>query len=143
VKFNISYGKKTLASDEEIVAAAKSACAHDFIMALPKGYDTDIGRSGGLLSGGQKARLGLARALVKSPSILLLDEVTASLDAESEKEIIDVLIRLGKTMTIVAFTHSEAIMKICTNIYVIDEGRVEQVGTFKDLASVKGDRLGL
>lgn len=113
---NIEYGKLG-ATQEEIEQAAKDAHAHDFIMTFPQKYDTQVGDSGSLLSGGQRARIAIARALIKRPHYLLLDEPTAALDAESEKEIIPPLLRLKETTTIILFTHSEALKSIADFTY--------------------------
>jgi len=120
---NIAYGKFD-ASQEEIEAAAKSAHAHDFIKAFPDGYKTQVGQGGCLLSGGQRARIALARALVKQPKYLLLDEPTASLDAESEKELIPPLESLKSSSTIILFTHSDVLKNISDVVHTIEEGAI-------------------
>ena len=104
---NIRYGKPD-ATDAEIINAAKLANAHDFIMELEEGYDTDCGQRGVKLSGGQKQRLCIARALLKHPKILILDEATSALDNESEFLIQDTITKLKKTKTIITIAHKQA-----------------------------------
>ena len=121
--------------DEEVKAAAKQARADEFITKLPDGYDTDIGEDGSRLSGGQRARLALARALIKDPAVLLLDEVTCSLDSTNEKEIISLLQALSRTKSVVVLTHSEQLMKVADVVHVINEGRLVQSGKLRDVRS--------
>jgi len=121
IAFNIGYGKMD-ATQAEIEAAAKKAFAHDFIVALPQGYLTEMGVGGGFLSGGQRARVAIARALVKDPACLLLDEVTAALDSNSEAEVIKVLCSLRGSKTIVVMTHSPALQQIADAVYCIQGG---------------------
>lgn len=131
---NIAYGKEG-ATQDDIVKAAKAAFAHDFIVSFPHGYDTQIGENGSLLSGGQAARVGIARALVKDPSILLLDEATAALDSSSEMEIIQVLKSLSTDFnkTIVVFTHSEHLMKAANFCHVLEDKKISWTGSFSSL----------
>lgn len=123
IRDNIAYGKEN-ASEVEIEHAAKMAHAHDFIVQFPSGYDTDIGVSGCLLSGGQQARIALARALIKQPKYLVLDETTAALDAESEAAVLQPLQVLKTNTAIIFFTHSEAVKSMADNIYELQEGRI-------------------
>jgi len=119
--------------DEDIVNAAKEANAHEFILEQSEKYDTNIGDYGGKLSGGQKQRLTIARAMLKSPSILILDEATSSLDSESEKKIQDAIdkLMLGKTSLIIA--HKFSTIKKCDKIILIDKGRIVAEGTHDEL----------
>lgn len=122
IAFNISYGSQFGATQDEIERAAQQAAAHEFIMALPEGYDTQVGQGGGLLSGGQRMRIAIARALVKDPSCLLLDEATGSLDSVCEQEVIDVLQGLRVTKTIVIASHSPAMVAIADTVLTMNDG---------------------
>ncbi|KAL8468377.1 hypothetical protein ACS0TY_031555 [Phlomoides rotata] len=120
---NICYCREgETKTEEEMVRAAKAAYAHDFISALPLGYDTCIGENGTQLSGGQKQRIAIARVILKDPKILLLDEATSALDAESEKLVMDALdkVRVGKTVIIVA--HRLSTVKGADIIAVVKDG---------------------
>ncbi|MFR9602851.1 MAG: ABC transporter ATP-binding protein [Rikenellaceae bacterium] len=134
---NLSMGRRD-ASFEEIMAAAKVANAHDFIMDSEHGYDTNIGDRGSKLSGGQRQRLSIARAVLKDPSILILDEATSALDTESEKLVQDALSKLlvGRTSIVVA--HRLSTIYNADKIYVIDKGRVAESGTHAQLLDKKG-----
>lgn len=132
VKYNIRYGKPD-ATDEEVIAAAKAAHAHDFIMNLPDGYQSHLGEQGVRLSGGQKQRLAIARAILKDPRILLLDEATSALDAESEKKVQLALDELMKNRTTIIIAHRLATILHVDKIAVLDEGRVVATGTHKEL----------
>jgi ABC-type multidrug transport system fused ATPase/permease subunit len=129
---NISYGYHAQdgstipVSQEEIERAAKAANAHDFIMSFPTGYDTEIGSGGCLLSGGQRARIALARALVKAPTYLVLDEPTSALDRESEQAVMEPLRVLKETTTIIIFTHSEALQRIADIVYTLNDGKLNK-----------------
>lgn len=102
-------------------------------MSFPNGYATEIGSNGCLLSGGQQVRIALARALIKKPKLLLLDEVSASLDLESEKAVIEALVNIRTSTTVIICTHSESIMKIVDRLYCIEKGEVIASGSFEDL----------
>ncbi|MEL6961342.1 MAG: ABC transporter ATP-binding protein [Pseudomonadota bacterium] len=132
VRANIGYGR-TDADEEAIVQAAKSAAAHDFITALPEGYDTVIGPSGYTLSGGQRQRLGIARAMVKNAPILLLDEATSALDSEAEKKIQEALNRLMRGRTTVVIAHRLSTIVDADLIAVMDQGRIVERGTHQEL----------
>ncbi len=134
---NIRYGRLD-ATEEEIVQAAKDANAHDFIMALPKGYDTKIGERGLNLSGGQRQRIAIARAILKDPRILILDEATSALDTESEKIVQAALDRLmvGRTSFVIA--HRLSTVFNADQIYVIDGGRIHEHGTHEELLAAGG-----
>ncbi len=137
VRENIRYGRLD-ATNAEIEAAAKDAGAHDFIMALPEGYDTEIGERGANLSGGQRQRIAIARAILKDPRILILDEATSALDTESEKIVQAALDRLmvGRTSFVIAHRLSTIIHADC--IYVLDGGRVRECGTHEELLTAGG-----
>ncbi len=132
VSYNIRYGKPD-ATNEEIIAAAKAAHAHEFIMNLPEGYQSHLGEQGVRLSGGQKQRLAIARAVLKDPRILLLDEATSALDAESEKKVQLALDELMKNRTTIIIAHRLATILHVDKIAVLDEGRVVATGTHEEL----------
>jgi len=138
IRDNIRFGKPS-ATDEEVVEAAKKACCHDFIMKLPKGYDTMVGEGGCTLSGGERQRISIARAILKDARVVLLDEATASLDPENEvyvQEAIDSLVR-GRTVVVIA--HRLKTIMGADKIVVLSEGKVVEEGTHEELiASQKG-----
>ena len=132
IKNNIRIGDLD-SIDEDIVNAAKEANAHEFILEQSKEYDTNIGDYGGKLSGGQKQRLTIARAMLKSPSILILDEATSSLDSESEKKIQDAIDKLMLNKTSLIIAHKFSTIKKCDKIILIDKGRIVGEGTHDEL----------
>jgi len=134
VSDNIRYGKPD-ASDEQIVAAAKSAFADNFISELPEGYDSFLGESGIRLSGGQRQRLAIARAILKDPEILLLDEATSALDAESERQVQLALDKLMQNRTSLIIAHRLATVVNVDRIVVLDKGKVVAQGTHRELLS--------
>jgi ABC transporter related len=137
VKENIGYGK-TNASDEEIIDAAKAANAHDFIMELSDGYDTLVGERGESLSGGQRQRIAIARAFLKNAPVLLLDEATSALDNENEAIVQQSIESLMKNRTVIVVAHRLSTIENADIIYVIEHGRVVQLGTHEDLKQQDG-----
>ena len=137
VRANIAFGRPD-ASEEEIVAAAKAAAAHDFIAALPEGYETRVGVGGGRLSGGERQRVALARAFLKDAPILLLDEPTSALDAQSEKLVQDALKRLMAGRTTLVVAHRLSTIRDADRIVVMEAGRVVEEGTHAELVAKGG-----
>ena len=137
IRNNIRFGK-TNATDEEIIAAAKKACCHDFIMHLPQGYDTMVGEGGCTLSGGEKQRISIARAMLKDAQVILLDEATASLDPENEVEVQRAIDSLIKGRTVIAIAHRLKTIKDADRIIVLDNGRIEEEGTHDGLVKKDG-----
>jgi ATP-binding cassette subfamily B protein len=134
---NLRYGRPD-ASDDEVVAAAMSANAHDFIMALPDCYDTDIGQRGVKLSGGQKQRLTIARAFLKNPAILIFDEATSALDNESERAVQQALLELTKGRTTIVIAHRLSTVRNADRIIVLTENGVGEEGTHDALMAADG-----
>jgi len=134
---NIAYGNKT-ASNEDIINAAKSASAHDFILKLPAGYDTLVGEKGYSLSGGQKQRLSIARAFLKDAPILLLDEATSSLDSESEHAVQKAIDVLMKNRTTLVIAHRLSTIEGANKIIVLNDGNIEETGTHLQLIENNG-----
>lgn len=134
---NIRYGRPE-ASDDEVIAAAKAAFAHDFITALPEGYRTFLGERGVRLSGGQKQRISIARAMLKNPPLLLLDEATSALDAESERAVQAALESAMKDRTTLVIAHRLATVQRADRIVVLEAGRIVEVGTHAQLSDAGG-----
>lgn len=134
---NIRYGKKN-ATEEEIIAAAKNANAHEFIMGLPDGYHTYIGQRGVKLSGGQKQRISIARVFLKNPPVLIFDEATSSLDNESEKIVQESLEKLAKNRTTFVIAHRLTTIKNAETIVVLGEDGIQEKGTHEELMSNNG-----
>ncbi len=134
---NISYGKPG-ADISEVVEAAKSANAHEFIKPLPKGYDTELGEGGVGLSGGQRQRVAIARALLKNPRILILDEATSSLDAASEGVVQEALDRLMRGRSTLVIAHRLSTVTGADRILVLDRGKIVESGSFDELVSRGG-----
>ncbi|GIP26452.1 ABC transporter ATP-binding protein [Paenibacillus sp. J23TS9] len=134
---NIRFGRKD-ATREEIEEAARLACCHDFILKLPKGYDTMVGEGGSTLSGGEKQRISLARAMLKSAPIILLDEATASLDPENEVEIQKAIDRLVRGRTVIVVAHRLKTVQHADKIVVMDHGRIVEQGSHDELISFNG-----
>ena len=134
---NIRYGRPE-ASDAEVMAAAKAAYAHDFIMALPEGYQTFLGERGVRLSGGQRQRVSIARAMLKNPPLLLLDEATSALDAESERMVQAALESAMKDRTTLVIAHRLSTVQRADRIVVMDGGRIVEIGQHADLSAAGG-----
>lgn len=137
VRANICFGTEQ-ASEEEMIRAAKQARCHDFIMALPEGYDTVIGEGGSTLSGGEKQRISIARAILKNAPVVILDEATASLDPENEHLIQEALTELTVGKTVIVIAHRLATIENADQILVINDGRIVQKGTHRQLVGQEG-----
>ena len=137
VRENIAFGKQH-ATEEEIVAAARAAYAHDFIMAFPQGYDTPVGEHGTQLSGGQRQRVAIARALIKGAPIILLDEATAALDSESEKLVQEAITHLCKGRTTIVIAHRLHTIMHADQILVVEDGEIVESGIHDDLLRKDG-----
>ena len=137
IRDNIEFGKPG-ASEDEIVAAAKGAYAHDFILSFPRGYDTPVGEHGMQLSGGQRQRVAIARALIKNAPIILLDEATAALDSESELQVREAMEHLCQGRTTVAIAHRLHTVSHADRIFVIEDGQVVESGRHDDLLRKSG-----
>ncbi|MDD4263850.1 MAG: ABC transporter ATP-binding protein, partial [Firmicutes bacterium] len=134
---NIAYAKPGATADE-VIAAAKAANAHDFIMQTADGYNTIIGENGYSISGGERQRLAIARAIIKNPSILILDEATSSLDVETESIIQDSLNTIVEGRTTIAIAHRLSTLKSADRLVVLDQGKVAELGTHIELLKKKG-----
>jgi ATP-binding cassette subfamily B protein/subfamily B ATP-binding cassette protein MsbA len=137
VKDNIRFGKPD-ATDEEVIEAAKAAFAHDFIMALPDGYDTIVGERGIKLSGGQRQRISIARMIIKQPAIVLLDEATSALDNVSEREVQRALDNVLAGRTVIAIAHRLSTVKHFDRIVFVKDGRVAEIGSYEELIARRG-----
>ncbi len=137
IRDNIRYAMP-YATDEEVVAAARLANAHDFIVNLPEGYNTMVGEKGYSLSGGERQRVAIARALIHNPRILILDEATAALDTETEKLIQDAINKLTKNRTTFAIAHRLSTLRNADRLMVLDKGNLVEFGTHQELLDMKG-----
>ena len=134
---NIRYGKRD-ASTSEVIEAAKQANAHEFVMALPDGYDTDIGQRGVKLSGGQKQRLSIARVFLKNPPVIIFDEATSALDNESEKAVQDSLEKLANNRTTLVIAHRLSTVRNAQRIVVLTDNGIDEQGTHEELIALNG-----
>ena len=137
IRYNIAYGRAN-ATEEDIIAAARSAQIHDFILSLPEGYDTMVGERGLKLSGGEKQRVGIARTLLKNPPILILDEATSALDSETEASIQGALKLAGEGRTVITIAHRLSTIADADRIVVLENGLVVEEGTHDDLLASHG-----
>ena len=137
VRYNIAYGRAG-ATEDEVIAAAKSAHIHDFIMSLPEGYDTQVGERGLKLSGGEKQRVGIARTILKNPPILLLDEATSALDTQTERDIQDALHEVGAGRTVLTIAHRLSTIADSDRIVVLEKGEIIEEGRHEDLLARGG-----
>ena len=131
---NIAYGKPE-ATPAEIIAAARAAKAHEFILRLPDGYDTPVGERGQSLSGGERQRISIARALLIDPAILILDEATSSVDTQTERDIQEALDNLTRGRTTIAIAHRLSTLRKAARLVVLDHGRIVEIGRHSDLLS--------
>ena len=137
IRANILFGKPD-ATEEEMIKAAKKARCHDFIMALPDGYDTVVGEGGGTLSGGEKQRISIARAILKNAPIIILDEATASIDPENEHLIQQAISELTRGKTIITIAHRLATIQNADQILVVADGQIAEHGTHAELVQQDG-----
>ena len=135
---NIRYAKPDATMDE-VIAAAKAACAHDFIMKLPDAYETRVGSGGQSLSGGERQRISIARTIIQNPKILILDEATAAMDTETERNIQQSLTKLKEGRTTIAIAHRLSTLRDSDYLAVIDNGEIVEYGTYFDLLKQKGE----
>ena len=134
---NIRFGRES-ASIDEVMDAAKKACCHDFISRLPDGYDTVIGEGGESLSGGEKQRISIARAIMKDSPVIILDEATANVDPENEKELTEAIKALMENKTIIMIAHRLKTVRHADQILVVDSGKIVQKGRHEELIKQDG-----
>ena len=137
IYYNIAYGRPD-ASEAAIIAAAKAAKIHHFVMSLPSGYDTAVGERGLKLSGGEKQRVGIARTLLKNPPILLLDEATSALDTDTEREIQAELKAMGQGRTVITIAHRLSTISDADEIIVLENGKIVERGKHEALLTRNG-----
>jgi ATP-binding cassette subfamily B protein len=135
---NIGYARPS-ASREDIMAAAKAANAHDFIVSKNEGYDTKVGERGQLLSGGERQRVAIARAILHNPRILILDEATASVDTDTEKQIQEAIARMVKGRTTFAIAHRLSTLRNANRVVLLKDGEIAEIGTHAELLEKKGE----
>eukprot|EP01124_Arcella_intermedia_P035798 TRINITY_DN9216_c0_g1_i3.p1 TRINITY_DN9216_c0_g1~~TRINITY_DN9216_c0_g1_i3.p1 ORF type:complete len:337 (+),score=83.32 TRINITY_DN9216_c0_g1_i3:1050-2060(+) len=133
---NILYGNP-LATKEQVIEAAKTAKAHDFITSFAKGYETEVGEKGVQLSGGQKQRIGIARAILKNPPVLILDEATSALDVQNETQVQEAIQNLAKKTTLILIAHRLSTIKFADKIAVLQNGSVFEFGSFDELMQLQ------
>jgi subfamily B ATP-binding cassette protein MsbA len=138
VSANIAFGANRSVTAREIEAAARAAQAHDFIAALPQGYDTNLGEGGSLLSGGQRQRISIARALLREPDLLILDEATSALDTENERQLQRTLDEVLRGRTAIVIAHRLSTVAGADRIVVLDHGRIVEQGTHAELMALGG-----
>jgi len=137
IRYNIRYGRPD-AGEDEIVAAAKLAQIHDFIVSLPQGYDSMVGERGLKLSGGEKQRVSIARTILKGPPILILDEATSALDSKTEQDIQDALRLVSRDRTTLVIAHRLSTIVDADEIIVLEAGRIAERGTHETLLAANG-----
>jgi ATP-binding cassette, subfamily B, bacterial HlyB/CyaB len=137
IRENIALADPAL-STEHVVAAAKLAGAHDFILELPEGYDTIVGERGSSLSGGQRQRIAIARALIADPRILIFDEATSALDYESERIVQQNMVQIARGRTVLVIAHRLSALRLADRIITIERGRLVEDGTHDDLIKIGG-----
>ena len=137
IRANICFGKPD-ATEEQMIEAANKARCHGFLMAQPKGHDTVVGEGGGTLSGGEKQRISIARAILKNAPIIILDEATASIDPENEHLIQSAISELTRGRTIITIAHRLATIRNADQILVVEEGRIAEKGTHDELIRENG-----
>ena len=134
---NIRFGQRD-ASMEKVIAAAKKACCHDFISSLPDGYETVIGEGGASLSGGEKQRISIARAIMKDAPVIILDEATANVDPENERDLMAAINELTKEKTVIMIAHRLKTVRNADQIIVLDKGRIAEQGKHDELIKSGG-----